>query len=276
MTFVVLFIFRSSSWILLQKLYCKVPVILKACFCVLFLVTLIDRRDRITFHNSAILLIIDAKIADLDSSISTQPQQRIAFQGQTEVSWLAVSRCGLQAVKIRISINAWQEVIGNHTSKLYHSYANIKRDNLTSLQLTLYWMKCKRETIYLFFFFFLLFACFIPAAGLVLLDATRRLFNWVTVQFCTVFCSSHRKQQATEYASSRGWVWQACAGLDPPSLPVVFSFVGFVEQSFLQGGMYNHTLSAHLSVRFLPTLFLAPQYLCYHSMKKMSEYVRCV
>lgn len=77
-----------------------------------------------------------------------------------------------------------QEVIWNHTTKLYQDYANIKRENLTSMQQNLYLVKCKGETISLSFLFF---ACFIPSTGLMLLDATHSLYNWVTVQFSTVF-----------------------------------------------------------------------------------------
>lgn len=64
-----------------------------------------DCSNTITFHNSAVLLLIDTKIADLHVSVSTQPQKCIAFQGQTEISLLFVSRCEMQAAKIRISIN---------------------------------------------------------------------------------------------------------------------------------------------------------------------------
>lgn len=89
-----------------------------------------------------------------------------------------------------------------------------------------------------------------------LLDATHHLFSWVMVQFSTMFCSSPRTEQAIEYTGSRGWAWQTHAGLDLARLSVVFLFLGFVEHSFLQGGMYNHTLSVYLSVSFLLALCL--------------------
>lgn len=108
------------------------------------------------------------------------------------------------------------------------------------MQLTLYSVKCKRETISLSF---LLFAWFIPSTGLMLLDATHSLYNRVTVQFSTVFYSSHRKELMIEYTSSHGWEWQECAGFNSMRLSLVFLFVGLAEHSFLQGSMYNHTLS---------------------------------
>lgn len=46
-----------------------------------------------------------------------------------------------------------------------------------------------------------------------------------------------------EYDSSHGWEWQECAGFKPMRLSLIFLLVGLVEHSFLQGSMYNHTLS---------------------------------
>lgn len=110
-----------------------------------------------------------------------------------------------------------------------------------------------------------------------LLDATHCLFNWVTVQFSTMFCSSHRKEQAIEYTGSHGWDWQACAGLDPSRPSVVFLFAGFVEHGFLRGGMYVQSYLICLPVRFFLTLFLALWYICYNSVKKKEQiYSMCV
>lgn len=91
-----------------------------------------------------------------------------------------------------------------------------------------------------------------------LLDATHRLFNWLTVQFCTVFCSSHREQQAIEHPSSHGWVWQACAGLDPTSLSVVFFVCGICWAQFSSGRCVQSYLICLLICQVFSLLFFWP------------------